>query len=315
MFEKIIDRINSANSVGIFGHINPDGDALGSIFSLKSILEAMGKSADAFLCGNIEPAVFELIQGKSEPKRSPSECELLIAVDCADAERLGEWKNDFLRHQSTAAIDHHITHQSFACETVVSDVSSNCEVLFGMYKEMGVPLTLEAATNLYIGIATDTGNFKYSSVGGNTHRAAAELIDMGVDFAAVAKKLFDTVTMEFLLLQERAIKKLEFYCGGKIALLKLSENDFAECGIDEASASSIVTLPAKIKGVEVGIYIRTRNSDEYKVSLRSSEKADVAKIAAAFGGGGHVRAAGYSVKPGELDENLKQLIQETEKQL
>ncbi len=315
MFEKIIDKINSAERIGIFGHINPDGDALGSIFSLKNVVEAMGKRGEAFLCGNIEPCVWELIQGKEETGCKPQECDLLIALDCADADRLGEWKEDFVNHPNTAAIDHHITHQQFAGETVVCDISSTCEVLYGLYREMNAELNAAAAHNLYIGLVTDTGNFKYSSVSGDTHRVAAELIEMGIDFSGIAKKVFDTFTKEFLALQERAIKKLEFFCDGKIALLKLSEKDFDECGIDEAAASSIVTLPAKIAGVEVGVYIRNRGTDEHKVSLRSVNAVDVSKIAADFGGGGHIRAAGYSVKPDELAENLEELISEIQKQL
>lgn len=315
MFERIIDKINSAERIGIFGHINPDGDALGSIFSLKDVVESMGKCGEAYLSGSIEPSVFSVIQSKDEPKCRPCECDLLIALDCADADRLGEWKEDFINHPCTAAIDHHVTHQKFAQETVVQDISSNCEVLYGMYKEMGVSLSMAAASNLYIGIATDTGNFKYSSVSGDTHRVAAELIDTGVEFADISKKIFDTVTKEFLALQERAIKKLEFYSGGRVALLKLSEDDFTECGTDEAAASAIVTLPARILGVEVGVYIRSRNANEYKVSLRSVDKVDVASIAATFGGGGHIRAAGYSVEPNMLDENLKELISKIEEQL
>ena len=315
MFEKIIEKINKAERIGIFGHVNPDGDSLGSTHSLKIVLEEMGKTADVFLSGNIEPCVMELICGAEEARLCPKECDLLVALDCADADRLGEWKDEFVSHPNTAAIDHHITHKSFADETVVRDISSACEVVYGMYREMGIKLSMDAATNLYIGLSTDTGNFKYSCTSGETHRIAAELIEMGVDFCGIAKKIFDTYTKEYLALQDRAINRLKFYCGGRVSVLTLLEQDFKECGIDEASASSIVVLPAKIAGVEVGVYIRNRASDEYKVSLRSVSYVDVAEIAAHFGGGGHIRAAGYSVSPEKLDENIRLLTEEIEKQL
>lgn len=315
MFEKIIDKLNKAECVGIFTHTNPDGDALGSAYSLKNVLESMGKKADVFLCGGVEPCVFELVSGKEVPEFSAEECDMLIALDCADLGRLGPWSGFFAEHKNTAAIDHHITHKKFADETVVGDISSTCELMYGMYKEMGVNLSLRAATDLYIGIATDTGNFKYSSVTGDTHRVAAELIEMGVSFADVSKKIFDTVSKEYLALKSRAIDALEFYCGGKVAVLSLSSKDFEECGIDEASAAAIVTLPSSISGVEVGVYIRQRGDEEYKVSLRSVKCVDVAELASVFGGGGHIRAAGYSIKTDDVREELKKLIAEAEKRL
>ncbi len=240
---------------------------------------------------------------------------MLIALDSADLNRLGEWSNLFENHKNTAAIDHHITHREFADITVIDDISSTCEMMYQLYLEMGAKLSLEAMCDLYIGIATDTGNFKYSSVTGSTHRAAAELIEAGVPFSDISKKLFDTFSKEYLELKSRAINALKFYCGGKIAVLNLLNEDFEECGIDEAAASPIVTLPSSISGVEVGVYIRQRDENEYKVSLRSVKYVNVADLASNFGGGGHIRAAGYSVKADMLNENIKSLIEQAEGQL
>ena len=161
---------------------------------------------------------------------------------------------------------------------------------------MGVKLSLKAAEYLYIGIMTDTGSFKYSSANGNTHRAAAELIDMGVDFAGLSKRVFDTKSKGYFSLYAYAINSLKFSKDGKIAILRLSENDFERFGTSEAEASAIVALPSKTEGVKAGIYIRDRGS-ECKVSLRSSGDVDVARIAAEFGGGGHVCGAASRCSP------------------
>lgn len=315
MFEKIIEKIKMANTVGIFTHINPDGDALGSSYSLKSVLKAMGKRAEVYLCGSAEPCVCDIVSASFEPEFSAEECDMLIALDCADIERLGIFKDTFASHNNTAAIDHHVTHRHFAGETIVGDISSTCELIYGMYKEMGVTLGIDAATDLYTGIATDTGNFKYSSVTGETHRVAAELIEMNVPFAEISKRVFDTKTRQYLALKSRAIAALEFYCDNKVAVLKLDNSDFEECGIGEAEASGIVTLPCQIEGVEVGIYIRQRGDEGLKISLRSARYVDVAEVAGIFGGGGHIRAAGYSVEESKRNENLKKLIAEIEKRL
>ena len=315
MFEKIIKKVNNAEAVGIFTHINPDGDALGSSYSLKAVLKSMGKKAEVFTCGDIESKVNELIEKGEKTDLKPENCDLLIALDSADLNRLGDWSEFFATHRNTVAIDHHKTHVNFANETVVQDISSTCEVMFGLYREMGVKLSLAAAKNLYIGIVTDTGNFKYSCVTAETHRVAAELIEEGVDFAEIAKKLFDTVTKEYLMLKMRATEKLEFYCNDRVALITLTDADFEEFNIDEADASSIVVFPSSIKGVETGVYIRQRGKSEYKVSLRSVNKVDVSEVACRFGGGGHMRAAGYSVDASKLDDNIAELIAEIEEQL
>lgn len=315
MFEKIIPKLKKAENVGIFTHINPDGDAMGSAFSLKAVLEDMGKSAKVFYSGVAESKLLEMVVGAAETDENTEGCDLLVALDCAASDRLGVWCDAFLEHKNTAAIDHHITHVEFADDTVVGDISSTCELMYALYREMGIEISLAAATNLYIGMATDTGNFKFSSVTGDTHRVVAELIDAGVDFAKISKKLFDTVSKEYLELKMRAIKSLKYYAGGAISVLTLEKADFSESGITEAEAASIVTLPVSVEGVEVGVYVRHRMSEGYKVSLRSVSRVDVSEIASIFGGGGHIRAAAYSVDEEDMRKNMKGLIGEIEKRL
>ena len=140
----------------------------------------------------------------------------------------------------------------------------------------------------------DTGNFKYSSTTPKTHRVAAKLLEQNIDFADMTKKLFDTKSINYLRLQKSAIEKLETHKNGEIALLLLLDEDFEKEGISEADADAIVTLPGSVEGVEVGVYIRQRG-EGFKVSLRSKSLVDVSKVAMQFGGGGHERAAGFSL--------------------
>lgn len=315
MFERIIEKIKGASRIGLFAHVNPDGDALGSIYSLKYVLETMGKQTEVYLDGRIQSGLLELIGDGTETTCRVDECDLLIALDSSDKERLGVWSEEFLKHKNTAAVDHHITHKQYANEAVVRDISSNCELLYAMYKEMNVIITPKAASALYTGMVTDTGGFKYSSVTPKTHRVAAELIELGADFANITKKVFDTKTKEYLKILQLAISRIQYYCDGKIAYLRLDAEDFENCGIEEADAGGIVSLPGTVEGVEVTIYVRRRGEDEYKVSLRSSGDTDVAKIALEFGGGGHVKASGFSLKATELDEGLNTLVSKISKEL
>ncbi|MDO5311266.1 MAG: bifunctional oligoribonuclease/PAP phosphatase NrnA [Clostridia bacterium] len=313
MFEKIIDMLNKSKRIGIFTHINPDGDALGSVYSLRDVLHRMGKMTEAYFCGSTEPRLVEIF-GAQVSEVPPSECDFLIALDCAAKDRLGRFDVYFDNNPNTAAIDHHITHVPYAAERTVADISSNCELMYRLYREMKVSISADAARYLYVGIITDTGSFKYSSVKSDTLRTAAELLDIGVNSAALSKKIFDTKSRGYLKLYARAIDKLEYYSDNRIAVLRLSEEDFNSCGTNEAEASAVVSLPRSVDGVELGVYVRDRG-DECKVSLRASEKINAAKLAEAFGGGGHVAASGYSVKPAEAEDNLRILIREAERQL
>ncbi len=315
MFKKIIEKLNKAEKVGIFTHENPDGDALGSSYSLKNVLEGMGKKAEVYIAGNIEPKLLKVIETGEESPLEVSECDLLVALDSADIQRLDKWQEVFKVHKNTIAIDHHITHREYAGITVVDDISATCEVMWKLYKEMGVKLSKIVATNLYIGITTDTGNFKYSSVTGDTHRVAADLIDCGIKFSDIAKILFDTVTKDYLSLKSLATEKIEYFSNDRIAILYLTDEEFNRFNVDEATASPLVVFPSSIEGVEVGIYIRQRGSNELKVSLRSVKYVDVSAIALKFGGGGHIRAAGYSIDMKEYKDNIKKLIAEIENQL
>ena len=315
MFEKIIKRVENAEKIGIFSHINPDGDAMGSSYSLKLALEKMGKKAEVFLLPNPDRGAEEIILGKESVNIKLEDCDLLISVDCADIKRLGEFEGYFKNHNNTIAIDHHITHHEFADETVVRDLSSCCELMMDLYAQMNVRLTKEIAHNLYIGIVSDTGNFKYSCATADTMRAAAVLKETGIDGAAISKRMFDTKSLEYYKLMRTALDNIKTYEDGKIAVLYLSEEDFNNANIDEGGAVGIVALPTSIEGVQAGVYIRERNKGEFKISLRSVDLIDVALIAEHLGGGGHIRASGYSVTGKSVEEIVQEVLAEIKKQL
>lgn len=315
MFEELIPKLRNARCIGIFAHTNPDGDAMGSAYSLKLALQSLGKRAEVYLCPNADGMAKKLAAGKQDSGLEKEDCDLLAAVDCGDADRLGIFRDFFLSHENTIAIDHHITHQPFAGAQVVRDISSCCELMVNLYREMGISLTLEMAQNLYMGMVSDTGNFKYSCVTGDTLRTAAELLETGIDFAGISKKLFDTKSAEYYKLMRTALDRLAFYADGQIAVLYLGQEDFEAAGLDEFRAVGIVTLPTSVEGVEAGVYVRGRGAGEYKVSLRSVNRVDVAAVASALGGGGHVRASGYTVSQMPPEDIIKRAVEEIQKQL
>lgn len=307
MFEKLKEMVMRAEKIALFTHEHPDGDAMGSSFSFMLGLLKMGKEARVFL-GDFDPDTKEYKRIKGKDKMSDiraEECDLMIALDCADFGRIALGGAEF--SGETAAIDHHITHKPYAKETVVIDAPATGEIVFDILSDWKVEISPEMADNMYIAIACDTGNFKYSSTTPKTHNVAARLMEYGADYAGISRDLFYKLSKEYLSLYQTALSRLEFFADGKGCLMYLSDEDFKNASLNEELAGDIVTLPTKIEGVEAGAYIRARG-DGFKVSLRSNEYVDVSKIALEFGGGGHIRAAGFTAQL--TLENIKEEIKQ-----
>ena len=190
MFDKVVEKIRKAQKIAIFNHENPDGDALGSAYGLKLILLALGKEAEVFLRdGDERTREYKLIKGKEKSGLEIEDCDLKIAVDCADIKRLGSFKECFAGN--TAAIDHHMTHVEYAEATCVVDAPATGEIIYDFSELLGVELTFDIANNLYVAIACDTGSFKYSSTTPKTHYVTAKLLETGIDVGDLSKQIFE----------------------------------------------------------------------------------------------------------------------------
>lgn len=315
MFKEISEKIRNADKIAIFNHTHPDGDALGSAYALKLAALNMGKAAEVFLVDeDCKARSKELIYGMTRSTLSVSECDLKIAVDCGDIFRIAHYGEIF--NGNTAVIDHHKSHKPFSdCTIVVEDAASTTEIMYGLFEYMNIEITREIAQNLYVGLVTDSGQFKYDSTSAKTHVVAAKLIEKGIDVPYISKFLFETKKKGYYKVMKTAIDNLELYCDDKIALIYMPSDEFENSGILEEDAADIVNLPNSLEGVEVGVYIRERGENEYKVSLRSNKYVDVASIADALGGGGHVRAAGYTMRETKIDEVKKLTVSEIKKHL
>ena len=301
MFTQAIETIKSASKIAVYTHKNPDGDAMGSAYALKLALLSLGKLADVYLDDGNSVKLFAFTKGvevcllDNGEKLLENDCDLRICVDCADKKRLGLKFSNFTGN--TIAIDHHMTHEEFANITVLDGNVASCgELVYKLICELEIEITTDIADNLYMAIAADTGGFKYQAVTADTMRIAGDLIDKGANFTEVMRQIFDVYSMEYLKLIKIAIDKIKLYNNGKIAVLPLEGKDYVKAGISEQVADRIVDLPRNIDGVEVSIYVRQRKGAETKVSLRANGNVNVAEIARNFGGGGHIRAAGFETR-------------------
>lgn len=283
------DIINKYRSFLILTHASPDGDTLGSAFALKRALEKIGKPSKV-ICNDEIPQKYSFLWDGID--NGDVDFEAVIAVDIADRKLLGEKLGGEYGGRIALAIDHHLSHRDFAENTFLCDKAANAENIYDLVKEMRIDIDPGIATCIYCGMATDTGCFLFANTTAETHKTAAELIEKGADFALVNRKMFETKTMSYLKLEQMALSTVELHFGGKCAVMQITQDMFRESNSNDGECDGIASLPRKIEGVLIGITIREKENGNYKVSIRTVEPYDAAKICANFGGGGHNRAAG-----------------------
>jgi len=306
---QIADVIRENPKFLLTTHEGPDGDALGSLLGMHGLLEAMGKDSVQFLAAKEFPLPVEYrhlrLDGVFHEPPADLRDRVVVFLDCGNIDRMPV---DFLKTggRKVVNIDHHHDNTCFGdLNFVDSGASCTAEIIFELAGLLDVRVTPEIARSLYIGIVTDTGKFMYDSTSARTHRVVADLIEAGVDVDDVNRRLYESIPIEKVKLLSRAIEKTEIHCGGDLVLSYITEADYQAVGAGEEMTEGIIDHLRSIEGVRVAAVIRdqvTRGHARRKISLRAAdESTDVSLIARAFGGGGHVRAAGCSTDLG-VDE-------------
>lgn len=288
-----IEAVKRANAILIVCHIRPDGDCLGAGFALKRIAERMGKTVD-FLVDSEPPAPYAFIPGfDSLNQKKSARYDLGIALDCADDMRVGKLIGAFLACKDTWNIDHHGTNNRFAKNNIVREISSTCELLYGLIKDEA-DIDPVAATCFLLGISTDTGHFMHSNTSSSTLMAAAELMEKGADLGLIVSGFYKNNPRKKLDLIARALGEMKYYRGGEIAFITVTARMLEECGCDIADTEGLIDYPMTVGDVKVAVCMTEQRSKAYKVSFRS-KSVDVAAIASIFGGGGHKQASGCAL--------------------
>jgi phosphoesterase RecJ-like protein len=302
--KKAIER---AKDIILVAHIQPDGDTLGSCFALRCILEKLGKRARICCDGGMPDRYAPLFP--AGVLEDPSVCDeaetLVIAVDCADTARLGKCHKLFKQAAETVNIDHHVTNEGFAHINYIAEASSVGEIIFELMRVCDVLPDADIAKYLYIAISTDTGNFTYSNTGRKSLAYVSELVEL-FDLRATADVLFRRRSLLATRLIGRAISRLELFSEGKIASVTLLESDMKEFGATGADCENIVDYAREIEETQIAVFFRELPTG-VKISFRSKGDIDVGAVAAAYGGGGHMNAAGCCTG-GKLDEVKKAVL-------
>jgi bifunctional oligoribonuclease and PAP phosphatase NrnA len=299
--EQVAEAIRDGERFLLTTHEGPDGDALGSLLAMHRLLVQIGKDSVMFLAAKefplpIEYRFLSLEEVFHEPPADMSD-RAVVFLDCGNIDRM---PIDFLRNDGTRVIniDHHHDNTRFGDANLVdTEASSTAEIVYELARHMGVEITPEMASALYVGLVTDTGRFMYENTDAKTHRIAAELIESGVDVNDTYRRLYENVPLEKLRLVARALESIERPCEGLVVTC-ITEADYKETGSGEEMTEGIIDFLRSLEGAKVAAVIRelgSRGEAAKKVSLRSSgDGVDVSAIARIHGGGGHVRAAGFS---------------------
>ena len=310
------ELLEGKQNVALGGHVRPDGDCVGSTMGLYLYLKENFPQIETDLYLESVPEAYSMIRHTDEVKSELPEgkiYDLFICMDCGDLQRLGFSQKLFLEAKQTACIDHHVSNEAFAdVNYIVPDASSTSELVYNLldYDKM----SLETAEALYMGIAHDTGIFRYSCTSPETMEAAAQLMRKGVDTA----KITDRTYYEKTYVQNQILGKallesimvLDQRC--IVSVMRLKEMKFFQA--KPSDLEGIVSQMRQTKGVEVAMFLHETAPQTFKVSLRSKEQVDVSRIAKYFGGGGHVRAAGVTMK-GSVHDVINNLTALIEKQL
>lgn len=313
--QQTAQELLSFEDVLILCHRNPDGDTLGSGYALCRAYLEHGVRARVFCSDEVLEKFHYLSDGIPQTEFTPRH---ILSVDVADPGLLGEKALNLVAslHPVELSIDHHPTHRQFADEIYVeANSASCCEIIRVLLEEMGWEVTPSIASCLYTGIATDTGCFKFSNTSPRTHRIAAEMIEKGADYIPINKVMFDTLTFPELALERLALEKMWMSEDGSIAVMTITTDMLHKTSVSESELDRITSFTRKIKGVEIGITIKQRGPEDFKVSVRTGESRSAADICAVFGGGGHARAAGCQFNeadPVHIREQLLQAVRDTD---
>ncbi len=310
----------------ILFHARPDGDAVGSAFALRFLLSAMGMPAWCVCADEVPSRLRFLMHGTQEsvlPESIPADTAWarVVSVDTASPAQLGALWERF-EGKIDMMIDHHGSGTPYAPGLIVPDAAGCAEIIFDLSRawlRMGALsyIPAQADTCIYAGLNTDTGSFKYSNVTPKTHRTAAELHRAGVDSAAITQKLYGSKPYLQLKAEGAGIRSLTFYADGKIAVVRFPYALKQELGVADEHLETLVDIARGIDGVEVAVSVRQPNEENvFRCSTRASGTVDVSAVCAAFGGGGHLRAAGCTLSDFDtMDDAIAAVVAEIEKQL
>ena len=295
MLSDAVAFLTKYDSFLLMAHVAPDGDTLGSCLALKYLLEKLGKQAWV-VCDDPLPHLYAFLPG-ADGLLAPDaavDVQAFVAVDCADVGRTGsQW--DRVGTKPSLCIDHHITNPAFATVNHIEDCAATGELITLLYDAFGQPINPEVGACLYTAIATDTGNFAYSSVTPRTFALMGKVMESGFDLPECNRLIYRNQRLQKLRMTARTVENAKLYRDGQVIVATLSKAETEAVDGLKADAEGIIDSLRDVETVVVACFLREEGASEVKLSLRAKDRVDCAALAKAYGGGGHLRAAGATL--------------------
>lgn len=309
MMKKINDIIGDAKTIGIAGHVRPDGDCMGSCMSLYNYLKKNRPDLDVRVFLEFVDKKFNIIENTDQiitTGYDGTKFDLFISLDTASLDRLGLNLPFYENAKRTACIDHHASNDGYAdYNYILPKASSASEVLYDLLDEDLIDKSI--AEPMYMGIAHDSGVFRFQSTTPKTMRIAANMIEKGVNVNMILEETFFRKTYNQMMVTAKIQSEAVLTLDGKCIYGYCTSEMMEEYGVTTKDLDAVVASIRNVDGVEVAMFLYQLSEDSYKVSLRSKNYVDVSKIAVENGGGGHVRAAGAEIH-GELNDIINKLL-------
>jgi phosphoesterase RecJ-like protein len=308
---RIVDAIRARTRFVLSSHARPDGDSIGSQLAMAYALRAMDKEATVV---NADPAppplmAFPGVPGIRITRSVEGDFDAAIIMECGDLGRTGVTG---LERFYVVNIDHHPGNTGYGQLTWFDPRAAACaEMVYDLVRALGVPLSTDIATHVYLAILTDTGSFHYSSISPRTFDICRECLEAGVDPVIVARNVYDSNNMGRLKLFGAVLGAMQIDQSGRIAIVYVDHEMAREAGGTYEDTEGLVNLPLTVKEIEAVVFFKQEKGDEYRVSLRSKGDVDIGAIAKTYGGGGHKNAAGLTVS-GPIEELQKTLVEQIE---
>jgi len=326
--EALKRALEDVDRVLISTHVNPDGDAVGSVLGLRGILESIGKKAEVVISDSItgkyqfliDKPVYKPDSPELENLEEAERFQMVIFVDAAERERAGNVLDHLDKWISPGAlevnIDHHISNDVFGDIVIVDPArASAAELVLQLAETLGADLSPVIASQLFAAILTDTGRFQFGNTDSRSLQAAAKLVDNGADPSTIAQRIYLERPVTFYRLLGNLLSSIELHHDDSICVMAMTSDDIATYFPDgQVDSEGIVDFTVQIEGVKVGIFLRQIGDDAFKASLRSHGAADMRMVVEAFGGGGHENAAGCGIE-GSLEDVKELIVSEVKKWL
>ena len=320
VIEQLNSIIKNSKNILLISHINPDGDTLGSMCGLYSLIkDNLKKKCDMVAVSDV-PVTYNFLPYIEDVKHISEfdlsrEYDLVITIDVAAIDRFADAEKLFKKAKNTINIDHHETNVGYAGVNIIeSQAAATGEIILEIAEKLDWKISLETAVNLYVAIVTDTGCFKFSNTTQRTMESAGKLLALGVNPSEIYQKCYESSSKDMVLFQSYCVNKSEFLNDDKIAYTIVYKKDLEKFNNQGEDFTDGLTEKLRaIRTTEVAFVVKELNSTTSKVSMRSKTK-DIAQVCSVFGGGGHKLAAGAVIKA-TPKKAVSMIIEEIKKRL